>query len=164
LHLDFALTQAQPAWSKKFGLPEGKFNVPGFGSCSSVKEQPKEMQRSSGFICRFPLRPPTLTTLTAFLTKGPCSASTTSPSDPKLFISNSFGNFDPIPASFSLSSVDESSFSGGGAYLSSDGKPLDESLIPRLCPGAPVVITQYQKVRSMQTSVTIENFSLSNQY
>jgi hypothetical protein len=164
LHLDFALTQARPAWSKKFGLPEGDFNVPGFGSCSSVKDQPRGIQRISGFICRFPLRPPKLTTLTAFQTKGPCSAAATSPRDPKLFVSNSFGNFDPAPASFSLSSVDETYFSKGGGYLSSDGKPLDESLIPRLCPGAPVVITQYQKVRSMQNSVTIDNFNLSNQY
>ena len=38
-------------------------------------------------------------------------------------------------------------------------------IIPvRLCPGTPVDITQYREVRKVQTSLTIQNFSLSAQY
>jgi hypothetical protein len=39
----------------------------------------------------------------------------------------------------------------------------DPKIVPiRLCPGTPVVVTQYRKVRAVQTGVTIENFRLGD--
>jgi len=120
-----------------------------------VEDKLTEPPGISRVICRFPLRLPPLTTVTAFQTKGPCQAALAPTDDPALPTSTSFGDFTSAPASFSLSPIEQGSLSS--AYESNN----HESWIGRLCPGAPVIVTQYRRVRTVQTGVTIENFSLS---
>ena len=38
-------------------------------------------------------------------------------------------------------------------------QPVDSELWC-ICPGTPMTVTQYRRVRTVQTSVTIENFSI----
>ena len=42
LHLDFALTQAKPARSWRFPLPEGNFTIPDLVSCSSQEDRQRD--------------------------------------------------------------------------------------------------------------------------
>jgi hypothetical protein len=163
LHLDLAFTQATPAWSQRFAIPKGDFMIPGFASCTTIEDRNGETPRIFALNCRYPLRMPAVTTVTALLTKGPCSAAPTPADGPELKTSNSLGDFGNAPASLGLSPMEERGLLIGPDSNSNNGKPLADSEVSRLCPGTPVVVTQYRKVRSVQTGVAIENFSLAAQ-
>jgi hypothetical protein len=159
LHLDLALTQARPARTWHFPLTKGDFMIPDLGSCSAIDDKGAGVLHIIGVFCRFPLKMPAVTTVRAPQTRGPCELAPAQPGDPALAISNTLGNFASAPATLRISPMEQTIFLSGPNYTN------DPKLIPlRLCPGTPVDITQYRKVRTMQTSLTIENFSLSAQY
>jgi hypothetical protein len=162
LHLDFALTQAQVGRTWQLPLPEGNFVIPDLASCSTMKDMPGSTLHITGLDCRFPLRMPTPTIITALMTKGPCETPTVTAGDstPTYYLTT--GDFSSAPATFGITPMEEI-FSGGPGNSSSNGMPLADSEILRLCPGTPVVVTQYRKVRAVETGVTMENFSLSEQ-
>jgi len=158
LHLDFALTEATPARSWHFSLPKGDFRIPDLASCSAIDNREMQVMNIFAIFCRFPLKTPALFTVTALQTRGPCELAPAQPGDPSLPISRWFGNFDAAPASFGISPMEES------AILSGSGYNPDPKIVPtRLCPGAPVVVTQYRKVRSLQTGIKVENFNLAGE-
>ncbi|MGA3131692.1 MAG: hypothetical protein ABSD59_12875 [Terracidiphilus sp.] len=158
LHLDFALTQATPARTWRFSLPKGDFMIPDLGSCSAVDDRAGQVLHIAGVFCRFPLRMPSRATITALQTRGPCELAPAQPGDPALPISSSIGDFGTAPASFGISPMEQ------GQFLNAPNYTSDPKVVPiRLCPGTPVVVTQYRKVRAVQTGITIENFSLQGQ-
>lgn len=155
LHLDFALTQAQPARTWRFPLTRGDFMIPDFGSCSTYESGQVGIVDILSVFCRFPLRQPAVTTVMANETKGPCELAATPLGDPALPASMTLGDFDVAPASFGISPMEERVILNGNNYFTSNGKP---SIQARLCPGTPIVVTQYRKVRTVQTSISIGNF------
>jgi hypothetical protein len=161
LHLDFALTQARSGRSWRFPLPKGDFMIPDLASCSAVDNKEMEVIHIFGVYCRFPLRTPPLTTVTALQTRGPCELAPTQPSDPALPTSNTFRDLGTAPASFGISPMEQGELLNGSNFGSSSSDPKTVPI--RLCPGTPVVITQYRKVRAVQTAMTIENFTLGDE-
>jgi hypothetical protein len=157
LHLDFALTQATPARSWRFPLPEGNFTIPDLASCSSREIRPRSTLEITGLICRYPLRMPVMS-LTTFPSKGPCAAAPVTAGDPAAGNSSTGGDFNTAPASFGISPMEDGLSLSFGTYNSVSGTPTVESQLPRVCLGTPLVVTQYRKVRAVQTGVTIENF------
>lgn len=160
LHLEFAFTQARPAWTQRFPLPEGRFMLPGFASCATMQSQPGGQILS--MTCHFPLRPPDLTTITAVETRYPGASAPGPQGNPAESgtTSNSWGDFDTGPAAFGISPIEEMSFFYNGSYTNyENGAPVQRSWY--VWPGTPVTVTQYRLVRRVRTSVTIENFSIS---
>lgn len=153
LRIDFALTQARIVWSRRLVPPNGSFIIPGFASCSTIEDSPGGTTRIYDVACRFPLREPTQTIVTAVMTEGPCSASTGNRT--KLGI----GFFETAPATLGISPIEEMGLMTGSAYNGASFSALPSSY---LCPGEPVVLTQYRKVRTVQTSATIEGFDLAD--
>jgi hypothetical protein len=159
LRLDFALTQARSARSWQFPLTKGDFMIPDLASCSAIDNREQGVLHISGVFCRFPLRMPPLTTVTALQTRGPCELAPAQPGDPSLPTSISIGDFGTAPASFGIS-MEQGQLLNNTIFGSSTSDP---KIVPiRLCPGTPVVVTQYRKVRAVQTGVTIENFRLGD--
>jgi len=140
VHLDLALTQATPAWSQRFALPEGDFNIPGFAFCSTLEIGNREALSMTELVCHFPLRQPALTTVTTFKTPmpavQPCEAEPTTTDKRMEADSTTWGNFDAAPASFGISPVEQASF------FSSSRASSNDSEVWRLCPGTPVLVTQ----------------------
>jgi len=167
LHLDFALTEARPAWSRQFPLPEGKFMIPEFASCATMANRPVETLGILAVDCRFPLRAPQLTTVSATETIGPCGAAPAQTADRALPVYETvLGDFDTAPADFGISPMEERQFLGSpnnNAITIINGKTVNDAQASRLCPGTPVVVTQYRKVRAVQTGMTIENYRLAAQ-
>lgn len=167
LHLNFALTQARSAWSRQFPLREGSFMIPGFASCSTMSNRPVAELGILAVDCHFPLRVPQLTTVAATETIGPCGTATARDIDPALPVySTGFGDFGTAPADFGISPMEERGVLYGANNNSNttiNGKPVADSQVSRLCPGTPVVVTQFRKVRAVQTGMTIENFNLASQ-
>jgi len=160
LHLDLALTQARPAWSRQFALPEGKFMIPGFASCSAMENQPGGQVLQ--LICHFPLRPPVLTIITAVQTRypGPFAPGPQGNPPETQITSNSWGDFDTESATLGISPIEEMSFFYNNSYTNyENGKPEQRSWY--VWPGTPLTVTQYQLVRRVQTGMTIENFNFA---
>jgi hypothetical protein len=158
LHLDFALTQASPTRSWRLPLREDGFTIPDLISCSSHEDRKRDM---FDLVCRYPLAMPVMMSLTIFRTKGPCPAAPAPAADPAAGISATVGDFNAPPATFGISPMEVMSSSFGGVYSTSDsGTQPADSEISRVCPGTPVVLVQYRKVRAVQNGVTIENFKL----
>ena len=53
LRIDLAFTQATPAWSRQFPLPDGILVVPGFGFCLPAKYLEHQTLSIFGLVCRF---------------------------------------------------------------------------------------------------------------
>ena len=161
LHLDFALTQASPARSWRLPLSERDFTIPDLVSCSSQEERQGDTLQVTGLVCSYPLGMPVMMSLTTFPTKGPCPAVPAPAGDPAAGTSSTVGDFYAAPATFGISPMEGISLSFPGTYNTtySGARPVDSEL-SRVCPGTPVVVTQYRKVRAEQTGVTIENFRL----
>jgi hypothetical protein len=163
LHLDFALTQAKPARSWRLLLPEGNFTIPDLLSCSSQEDGQRDTLQITGLVCHYPLRTPVMMSLTTFPTKGPCPAAPAPAGDSVEGTSlTTVGDFNTTPATFGISPIEGWISFSFGTYNSNSGTQPVDSELSRVCPGTPVVVTQYRKVRAEQTGVTIENFRLGD--
>ena len=135
LHLDFALTQATAARSWRFPLPKGNFMIPDLASCSAIDNKELEVLHIFAVFCRFPLRTPTTTTVTALQTRGPCELAPAQPGDPALPTSNTFGNLGTAPAYFGISPMEQGELLNGPNFGSSSSDPKTVPI--RLCPARP---------------------------
>ncbi len=157
LHLDFALTQARPARSWQLALPEGSFTVPDLASCSSQHTRYGGSLQVTGVACRFPLRMPVLS-LKASYRKGPCPAAPTAAGNFAPVTVATLGDFNTAPATFGISPMEDGMYVSFPDNHSFDSRSPVESQTDRVCPGTPVIFTQYRKVRAVQTGVTIDKF------
>jgi len=161
LQITLALTQAQAGEVTRVPLSTTDFSVPGFGACSPERGWYDAAREITGISCRSAFRQPDLTYVETLWSNLPCSGTATEP-DKGVQGAAWVGAFDTAPAQFGITSVWSVmiSLSNGWRYSNVRGKPQE----PRyLCPGTPVVFTQYRLVRRLQTDVIIPNFQMPAQ-
>jgi hypothetical protein len=155
LHFTLALTQVQSGNVKSIPLSTQDFSVPDFGICAL---DPRLMEgQFFGISCKFALRQPRLTYISARWEESPCAA-------PQLDSNTGvegdawMGTLDNSPADFGITSV-----WGAPIGLSNATKVEGNKAEPRhLCPGTPLTFTQYNFVRRLQYEFAIPDFHFPN--
>lgn len=155
VHLALATTQAQATKVTSIPMPIHRFSVPDFGVCRPQAFLAPFFGQITGIDCVSALRQPPLTYVTTRWATAPCSPSPGQP-DPGVLGAAWVGSLDREPAQLGISSVVEApvNFSNSQIVESERNGPRF------LCPGTPILFTQYSTVRRVQTSVDIQNFFL----
>jgi hypothetical protein len=157
LHLTFALTQVQAGKVSRIPLPTSDFFIPDFGVCSPESGW-FDPSKITGLACRSALRHPRLTYVSVLWSNAPCSASQP---EPNTGVEGGAwaGNLDNDLAEFGISSVwmtPVALSNGWGTFDDQSHRPG----VRYLCPGTPLIFTQYNLVRHSQADLTIANFHL----
>jgi hypothetical protein len=144
LKIDFALTQNLQASEWQGSVSEQNFSVPGFGICSY------ETAFFNDLTCRIPLGEPVLTHFQTSWSSGSCDDASNANG---LIAAGWFGESEPAPASFGLSSVDEMGISlSNGPLNSNDLKAR------HMCPGTPITVRQYRPSQKTRREIVISGF------
>lgn len=146
LRIDFALTQDVQTSVWQGPVSEENFKVPGFGICSY------ETAFFDDLTCRIPLGEPVLTHFQTNWSSGSCDDSSSANTN-GLVAERWFGESEPAPASFSLSSVEERGISlSNGPVNSNDLKTR------HICPGTPIIVRQYRPLLKTRREIVIAGF------
>jgi len=156
VHLTLGISQAQAGRTTAVPLPNGKFAVAEFGACSPTTAWTPQPGQISALHCIAPLRQPQLTYVTTRWADGPCS---TGPVGPDAGVGGHawVGSLDRAPSELNIAPVTELHLDISNAIAYEEkGKQRSRSL----CPGTPIVFTQFNRVGRMQTSLDIQGFYL----
>lgn len=157
VHLQVALTQAETARTTTVALPKERFNVANFGVCAPSTGWSPEPGKILYFSCVAPLHQPELTYVTTRWSDGPCTGTAGGPQDGPpgtLWV----GSLESWPADLNLAPVTNLRM-----QLSNPAEQQQAGGAPRfraLCPGTPIVFTQFRKTRQLQTSLDVQGFLL----
>jgi hypothetical protein len=150
MRITVVLTQVQAVNTTRISLPAHEFSVPEFGTCSTIKWK----SPYTGLTCFSPVRQPPLTYVSVAWSNSFCTASH-SESDTGVQGAGWSGSLNQEIVPFGILPVLEF-----GIYPSNIFQD-ERSEHPRfLCPGSPVIFTQYKLVRRAQTSIPIQDFHL----
>jgi hypothetical protein len=151
LRFTLALTQVRAGDAKSIPMSTQDFSVPDFGICSP---DPHLMERQFfGISCKFALRQPRLTYVRVRWQDSSCAAPQP---DPDTGVEGGAwnGTLDNTPADFGITSVWSAPI-GFSNPTNVEGNKVE----PRhLCPGTPVIFTQYNFVRRLQYNFAIPDF------
>jgi hypothetical protein len=139
VHLDLALTQIKAGRATTVALSPQEFHVPDFGLCKWTKD-------SGMFTCRSAVRIPQLTLISTEMLGYHGRAGNVEQG------SYWMGSLEDYPGGFHIVPVQNF---GLTSYRGKDG---EGGPLRTLDPGTPITFTQYNEVRRMQTSLTIQNF------
>jgi hypothetical protein len=156
LQLTFAIDQARAFGVSRTALSSSEFDVPGVGICAPQSTWLAFPPEINGINCRSALRRPRLNYITVQWSEAECS---TVPHESENVLGTSWiGSFESDPAEFGITSVWETPLIFSNAMASyRQGQPVR----PRqLCPGSPVVFTEYRLAGHTQLTVSIPNFRL----
>jgi hypothetical protein len=152
LHVRVGLTKVRAGKVRSIPLPAEDFLVPDFGFCSPQVE--RSHRQYSGVACRFAMHQPWLTYITVHWEEGSCSAS----QSPTMGVLGDAwtGSLEHDPAEFGISPVVNPAIS-----LSNSTKGEGSESEPRhLCPGTPVIFTQYDFAGKTEYDFSIPDFRL----
>ncbi len=144
LKIDFALTQNLQTSVWQGPISEQNFGVPGFGICSY------ETPFFSDLTCRIPLGEPMLTRFQTSWSSGSCGDANGANS---LIAAGWFGESQPAPASFGLSSVTET-----GIPLSNSPMNSNDLKTRHMCPGTLITVRQYRPSLKTRREIVISGF------
>ncbi|MGA2851403.1 MAG: hypothetical protein ABSE46_20565 [Terracidiphilus sp.] len=156
LRVTFALTQARVTSVSQIPLPRADFSVPGFGVCSPLTGFLTPFSQATGLICRSALRDPPLTYIHVVWSDTPCNLDNSNP-DPGPGVQGAgwAGSLDRAPADMNISPVQQVNFNlTNGGTVGRDGHSR------YLCPGSPVIFTQYERVGRTRAGITIQDYRL----
>jgi hypothetical protein len=153
VHLTLAITQAQGVKVTTVAMSSGKFSVPEFGNCAPETGWASEFGHITGISCVSDLSEPQLTYVSAHWSNEACSASAGSP-DAGVLDTVWVGSLDREPAKFGISPVVDVSVNFPNRYVE------NQTRLRYLCPGTPIVFTQYKPVDRMQIVTDIQGYRL----
>ena len=154
IRVTFALTQAKATSVSQVALPRHDFSVSGFGVCAPLTGSYSPFFGATGLICRSVLRDPPLTYIGVVWSDAPCNIPH-SESNPGVQGAGWIGTLDRAPADPNISPVQQVNFNLTNGYKSGGGGGSRY-----LCPGSPVIFTQYERIGRTQAGVTIHDFHL----
>lgn len=128
--------------------------IKNFGRCQPTQPQKLQTFNEKGFSCRFALRQPTITHVSAPLASNPCG---TGPAVVATqYASSWIGSEEPDPADFGLTSVwtGSVSFDGTAAYA------FQGSQRYFVCPGTPITFTPFHVDRRFRIQFIIPTFQV----
>jgi hypothetical protein len=155
VHLTFAISNAQAGKVTNLPLPSQRFSVPDFGVCSPQTGW-TELGHITGIACVFALREPPLTEVSTLWSDSQC-AGAASPPDGGMLGTAWVGALDREPAQLGISPVVDPNINLSN---SQNNNGRGENGLRYLCPGTPIIFTQYARVGRMQASVDLQSFSL----
>lgn len=154
LHLTLAWTQLHDVAVRHINIPTHDFVVPGFGICSPAVDWTAHSQ-INGITCRSALRHPRLAYVDTRWSEDPCSGTTTFADG--IEGSGWTGTLDLDPADFSLPAVWVNPLPLTNNWNYGEDRPMKAR---HLCPGTPLIFTEYAVVQRTQSEFMIPNFSL----
>jgi hypothetical protein len=160
VQLTLAITQAQAVRVNTVALATRTFSAPEFGNCApetgwgpEFGGRVLELSHITGISCVAALSEPQLTFVSTHWTNGPCPASAGAP-DPGVLGTAWVGSIDREPAQFGISPVVDAAVNLSNRY------PSNQTGLRYLCPGTPIVFTQYKPAHRMQITTNIEGYHL----
>jgi len=154
IHVTFALTQARATSVTQIPLPRNDFSVPGFGVCAPLTGFISPFSQATGLLCRSALRDPPLTYINVVWSDTLCDAAHPDPG-PGVQGAGWAGSLDRALADVNISPVQQVNFS-----LTNGGTVGRDAHSRYLCPGSPVIFTQYERVGRTQAGITIQDYRL----
>lgn len=149
------MEQARAEATASMRLTSSEFTVPRFGICTPQSPWFNVPPEISGISCRFAMRSPQLTYVTAQWTEGSC---TEDGATRESILGTAWeGSFDTEPAELGITSVWETPLS-----LSNSWAGYNKGYVRsrQLCPGSPVTFTRYELVGHTQIAIDIPDFQL----
>jgi hypothetical protein len=156
VHLAIAISQAQADKVTTIAMPASAFVVPDFGNCSPETGWAPEFGHVIGINCVSPLAKPQLTYVSTRWSNSACPA-TQAAADPGVLGDAWVGSLNPETAEFGISPVVSDPVNLSNVQVNeSEGR----ARFRYLCPGTPIVFTQYKAVRQLQMTVDVTDFHL----
>jgi hypothetical protein len=156
LRITFAVVQARRDSVRVVPLPAGDFNVAGVGVCKAQSWM-GDINDFSGIACRSAMNQPRLTYITAQWTTGRCGDAA-SESSSQMLGTAWVGELDPALAEFGITPVWDTPVTLSNPWVPyRQGQPLRGR---NLCPGSPVIFTQFRETVRTQTDLVIRDFRL----
>jgi hypothetical protein len=155
VRLIFAVSEAKVVRESVVALPQGEFEVPDFGDCTTQNVWGSS-DRIMGIHCLSPLRQPPLTYISTHWVSGQSGSCSTgsSASDDGPEGAAWVGSLERGAADFNISPVADPHFNLSNNTTGYPAKPRF------LCPGTPIRFWQYGMVRRTQASVDVQGLQL----